>query len=166
MSTSFPFVLDGQTHTVTIRARRPALVVEVDGRCYTVVEEATQDAAEVRLTIDGHAHCVRRVHDTDRVHLELDQRTWSVGYEDALTAAQHEVGGDDVLRADMPGVVVNLHTAAGAAVAAGDVLLVIESMKMQINVVAHRDGTVATVHVEVNQAFDKGAELLSLHPSD
>ncbi len=165
MSTSFPFTLDGQTHSLTIRARRPALVVEVDGRCYTVSEDASGVPGESTLLIDGRPHRVARTRESDRVHVKLDRTTWSVAYEDPVTAAQHDAGGDDVLRADMPGVVVSLNAAPGAAVASGDVLLVIESMKMQINVVAHRDGTVENVHVEVNQSFDKGTELVSLHPS-
>jgi biotin carboxyl carrier protein len=36
-------------------------------------------------------------------------------------------------------------------------------MKMQINIVAPRDGVVEAVYVEVNQTFDKGAQLISLH---
>jgi len=165
MSTSFPFTLDGQTHTLTIRARRPALVVEVDGRCYTVSERGSDTPGDSTLVIADRPHRVTRTRESDRIHVKLDQTTWSVGYEDPVTAAQHDAGGDDVLRADMPGVVVSLNVTPGAAVAGGDVLLVIESMKMQINVVAHRDGTVDNVHVEVNQSFDKGTELVSLHPS-
>ncbi|MEQ8659248.1 MAG: biotin/lipoyl-containing protein [Gammaproteobacteria bacterium] len=166
MSIAFPFTLDGATHLVTIRARRPALVVEVDGRCYTVREQAAPGDGDTRLSIDGREHRVCRARESDRVHVKLDHTSFSVGYQDPVTAAQHEAGGDDVLRADMPGVVVSVNAAPGASVASGDVLLVIESMKMQINVVAHRDGSVETVHVEVNQNFDKGAELVSLHPSN
>jgi len=165
VSSAFPFLLDGEPHTVTIRARRPALVVEVDGRCYTVTESAPGSDTGLVITIDGRAYGVSRVREADRVHVKLDRRSWSIAYEDPVTAAQHEAGGDDILRADMPGVVVAVNAAAGTTVASGDVLLVIESMKMQINVVAHRDGVVETVHVEINQAFDKGAELVSLHPS-
>jgi len=165
MSTSFPFTLGGQTHTLTIRARRPALVVEVDGRCYTVREHPSAAPGESTLRIDDRLHEVTRTRESDRIHVKLDRTTWSVGYEDPVTAAQHDAGGDDVLRADMPGVVVSLNATPGATVASGDVLLVIESMKMQINVVAHRDGTVENVHVEVNQSFDKGTELVSLHPN-
>ncbi|MEQ8234202.1 MAG: biotin/lipoyl-containing protein [Gammaproteobacteria bacterium] len=165
MATSFPFMLDGETHLVTIRARRPRLVVEVDGRCYTVDEDPAADGT-TRLAIDGRAYDVRRTREGDRVHVKLDTTNYSVGYQDPVTAAQHDAGGDDVLRADMPGVVVSMTATPGASIASGDVLLVIESMKMQINVVAHRDGTVETVHVEVNQSFDKGAELVSLHPSN
>ena len=132
MSTAFPFTFDGATHTVTIRARRPALVVEVDGRCYTVTESTPGSDTDLVLTIDGRAHRVWRAREGERVHVKLDAHSWSVGYQDPVTAAQHEAGGEDVLRADMPGVVVS----------------------------------VETVHVEVNQAFDKGAELVSLHPSN
>jgi len=60
-------------------------------------------------------------------------------------------------------VVVAVNASVGAHVAVGDVLLVIESMKMQINIVAPREGMVEAVYVEVNQTFDKGAQLISLH---
>src|SRR5262249_27425381 len=115
------------------------------------------------LTVDGRSYQVWRTWEGDRIHLRVGNRTFSVGYEDAITAAQHHAGGDDTLRADMPGVVGAVHTQIGAQVAAGDTLIVIESMKMQINISAPRDGVVEAIHVGVNQSFDKGAELIALH---
>ena len=45
----------------------------------------------------------------------------------------------------------------------GDVLMVTESMKMQVSVTAPRDGTIETIHVAAGDSFDKGAELIKLH---
>jgi acetyl-CoA/propionyl-CoA carboxylase biotin carboxyl carrier protein len=43
----------------------------------------------------------------------------------------------------MPGTVLLVHVADGDAVAAGDVLLVLESMKMELSITAPHDGVVA-----------------------
>jgi acetyl-CoA/propionyl-CoA carboxylase biotin carboxyl carrier protein len=57
-----------------------------------------------------------------------------------------EAGGGD-LRAPMPGQVVAVHAQEGARVARGDVLVVMESMKMELQITAPRAGTVAALHV-------------------
>ena len=165
MGLDFKFMLDAVEHAVSIRARRPALVVGIDGHAHVAHEMTTADGANV-LEIDGRRYQVWRAWEGDRLHLRIDGRTFSVGYEDAIVAAQQAAGTEDILRADMPGVVVAVHGGAGTAVSAGDTLLVIESMKMQINIVAPRDGVIDIVRVAVNDAFDKGAVLAELHPNN
>lgn len=163
MALDFDFTLDGQQHAVGIHARRPALALTVDGTVHHVEEHPGDGDGSVVLVVDGIHHRLWRCWEGDQLHLRLDGRSFVVGYTDAISAAQRHAGGDDTLRADMPGVVVALHCAPDAAVEAGDVLLVIESMKMQINIVAHRAGRIDGVHVVVNQSFDKGAALVSMH---
>lgn len=162
MPQAFRFTLADDAHTVGIHARRPALVVDVDGVTHVVRETREHDGDAVLLEVAGRSYRVWRTREGNRVHLHLGGRSFSVGYEDAITQARLEAGGDAEVRADMPGVVVAVHRAAGDPVSAGDTLLVIESMKMQINVVAPRDGVVETVHVEATQTFDKGAVLIAL----
>jgi propionyl-CoA carboxylase alpha chain len=60
----------------------------------------------------------------------------------------------------MPGTVVRVDTAPGAAVTAGQVLVVLEAMKMEHAVRAASDGTVAQVGVEAGQQVDSGALLV------
>ena len=162
MGMSFTFTLDGEDHEISILARRPDLSLSVDGSTHKVSEARTADASCTLLTVDGRNYQIWRTWEGDRIHLRMGARTFSVGYEDAILAAQHHAGGDDVLRADMPGVVVIVHCKGGGNVATGDTLLVIESMKMQINIVAHRDGVIETVHVGVNETFDRGTELITM----
>jgi biotin carboxyl carrier protein len=46
-------------------------------------------------------------------------------------------------------------------VKAGDKLITIESMKLQVGLVAPRDGTIEKIHVPAETAFDRGATLIS-----
>lgn len=165
MGLGFKFTLDQKDRGVSVRARRPDLVLDIDGSAYTVRENVAGDGT-VTLEIGGRSYQVWRVWEGDHLHLRIDGRSYSVGYEDAIAAAQHAAGGDDVLRADMPGVVVAVHVETGATVQAGDTVLVIESMKMQVNIVAPRDGIIEAVHVALNENFDKGALLAALKAAD
>jgi 3-methylcrotonyl-CoA carboxylase alpha subunit len=84
---------------------------------------------------------------------------------DPLAVAMEHGGGDDI-RAPMPGLVKHLAAAAGQAVARGDVLVVLEAMKMEHGLTAPRDGTVAAVHVAEGAQVTDGTLLLALEPAD
>ena len=66
-------------------------------------------------------------------------------------------------RAPVQGAVVGIEVVPGQAVAAGQVLLLLESMKMEVPVEAAADGVVDAVLVAVGDAVDEGVELIRLH---
>ena len=66
----------------------------------------------------------------------------------------------------MPGRVAEVVVAAGDTVAVGDVLLVLEAMKLENPIEAPRDGQVAAVHVAVGDQVSVGEELVELVPID
>jgi acetyl/propionyl-CoA carboxylase alpha subunit len=102
----------------------------------------------------------------DVVHIHLDGGTWAVRYADPVLRHAGQGGGlvEDIAQAPMPGVVIAVHTAEGQAVAHGDALLVIESMKLETTIKAWRDGVVARLHVAPGQTFDRSAPLVTLAP--
>jgi biotin carboxyl carrier protein len=71
-------------------------------------------------------------------------------------------GGDEEVRALMPGRVVEVAVAAGDEVEAGALLLVLEAMKMQNEIRATRSGRVLRVDVEAGKPVDGGAPLVVL----
>ena len=64
----------------------------------------------------------------------------------------------------MPGRVVLVKTRAGDSVTAGQELLVIEAMKMELALKAPRDGTVAEVRAVVGDFVEADAVLVTLEP--
>ena len=66
-----------------------------------------------------------------------------------------EVGdGGETIDAEMQGTILSVEVAEGDTVAAGDVVCVLEAMKMENDVVADRGGTVAGVHVAAGDSVD------------
>ena len=78
-------------------------------------------------------------------------------------AAPAGAAGSVVVKAPMPGTVVNVVVSAGQAVKAGDDLVFIEAMKMETPVKAPQDGTVATVEVAKGESVDSGKVLVTLN---
>ena len=63
----------------------------------------------------------------------------------------------------MPGNVIKVNVKAGDAVKKGDVLCVLEAMKMEHDIMAPEDGTVATVEVTAGQSVQTDAVLVTLN---
>jgi len=77
-----------------------------------------------------------------------------------ITKREREPQGNDVL-SPMHGVVVDVPVAAGAIVAQGDVVAVIEAMKMMNEIRAHRAGAIAAVHVAAGATVEARAPLVT-----
>jgi biotin carboxyl carrier protein len=65
----------------------------------------------------------------------------------------------------MPGHVLDLRAATGARVKAGEVLVVLEAMKMEHSLAAPWDGTVLAVNVKQGDRVEEGVELVVLEPA-
>ncbi|MBF1273312.1 biotin/lipoyl-containing protein [Oribacterium sinus] len=71
--------------------------------------------------------------------------------------------GNVAVSAPMPGKILAVKAKEGDSVKAGDVLLVLEAMKMENDIVAPQDGVVASINVKVGDSVESGAKLASLN---
>ena len=71
-------------------------------------------------------------------------------------------GGEEV-KSPMPGTILDVPVKAGQAVKTGDVLVVLEAMKMENEIKAAHDATVASVAVSKGESVDTGAVLVTLN---
>ena len=78
-------------------------------------------------------------------------------------AAPAGAAGAVAVTAPMPGKILGVKASVGQAVKRGEVIMVLEAMKMENDIVAPSDGTVATINVAVGDAVESGATLATLN---
>ncbi|HIW73936.1 MAG TPA: biotin/lipoyl-binding protein [Firmicutes bacterium] len=80
----------------------------------------------------------------------------------APAAAPAPAAGAETLNAPMPGTILDIKVKAGDTVEKGQVLLILEAMKMENEIMAPHDAVIAGVHVNKGDSVDSGKLLISL----
>ena len=81
----------------------------------------------------------------------------------AAPAAPAGAAGAVAITAPMPGKILGVKASAGQAVKKGQVILVLEAMKMENEIVAPQDGTIATINVATGDSVEPGATLATMN---
>lgn len=76
--------------------------------------------------------------------------------------APKTVGAGEKVAAPMPGTIVSVNVSDGQAVKKGDVLVVLEAMKMENEIKAPKDGTITGISVNKGESVDTGATLVTI----
>lgn len=71
-------------------------------------------------------------------------------------------GAGEQVSAPMPGTILKVNVAAGQAVKSGDVIMVLEAMKMENEIMAPKDGTVTAVSVSQGATVESGTLLFTI----
>ena len=71
--------------------------------------------------------------------------------------------GSVKIEAPMPGKILGIKANVGDAVKKGQVIMILEAMKMENEIVAAQDGTVASINTSVNAAVEAGDVLATLN---
>lgn len=116
------------------------------------------------IDVDGLSAEMIIVTDKEEVLIHAFGRTWRVAVVDPIERALGAGEQFDVATAPMPGVAISVMVKPGDIVVDGQPMVIIESMKMQTEICASRDGTVDQVNVRVGETFPQKAPLVTLVP--
>jgi len=159
------------TRTLCFEHRDGRVDVGVSGACgrYRIDGESGCSAVLAAGTLEAeHDGTLERV----PIHVG-DDRVWltreGTGYafrvvpreERWLEASDHDASAATALLAPFPGVVTAVDVAVGDEVHEGDIIVVLEAMKMLHSLPASGHGTVSAIHVEAGMAVETGAALVS-----
>ncbi|HUO71057.1 MAG TPA: biotin carboxylase N-terminal domain-containing protein [Solirubrobacteraceae bacterium] len=134
--------------------------------------ERVWDGVAMRLGADGAARV--RIGGVERRYaFYVSDEEISIardGHQLELHTARSSFEGEgaliDSLQAPMPGTVLIVRVADGDTVAKGDVLLVLESMKMELSITAPHAGTVDGLHLKPGDRVARGQPVLAVHAEE
>jgi acetyl/propionyl-CoA carboxylase alpha subunit len=158
-------LIDGPARSVELTRLGSEAIITVDGKDHRANLDAHRGGGSA-LTLDTRTEEVYAVVAGDTVWVHAFGRAWELALTDPVQRARAGAVSDDTALAPMPGTVITVAVAAGEQVQAGQQLVVIESMKMQSEIVASREGVIERVFVEVGDTFDRGAPLVALTAQD
>jgi 3-methylcrotonyl-CoA carboxylase alpha subunit len=140
------------------------------------------EAGEIRLSLGGveegglvsvsigeHRFKARRVHRDGALTIFIDGVGYDFAVSEELHSAAEAASGGDVVIAPMPGIVKDVLVAAGAEVAEGQALAIMEAMKMELTLAAPRTGKVEELLVSAGSQVEDGAviaRLAALQPAE
>jgi biotin carboxyl carrier protein len=143
--------------------------VSVDGKVYEVDFESVSGQPVYSLILDGKSHESYVAQGDPDWQVLIRGRLYAVTVEDEREKRLRSAAGGGVaetgefhLRAPMPGLVVTLLVGEGQEIKKGQVLLILESMKMQNELKSPRDGTVGRIRVKAGETVEQKQTLLSV----
>ncbi|MDG1049744.1 MAG: acetyl-CoA carboxylase biotin carboxyl carrier protein subunit [Planctomycetota bacterium] len=162
------FVKIGEkTHEVELTERLGELIVHLDGdRCEVEYAEA-DNLGQIVLIHGGKSYAMSIEGGPHEIAVTIAGHRYDCQLEDereraANLAARAANKGGGLLKAVMPGVVVELLVEIGDTVVEGQPLLILEAMKMQNEIGAPGDGVVKALHAAAGTAVGAGDKLVTL----
>lgn len=141
----------------------------VDGVAYEVDFETISGQPVFSLLLDGDSHEAYVYPDEDQWEVVIQGVLYPVFVEDererrlrSSFGSGPAPTGEFYLKAPMPGMVISVPVEAGQKIAQGDVLVILESMKMQNELKSPRDGVISRVRVKVGDSVERKQTLLSV----
>lgn len=145
-------MLDGE---VVRTAENNSVIVKIGGKQRTL-RLLRSGTGEFEFILDNSFHHAKVLQASNaEVKLILDGQPLTVKKHSKLTEVLEKAaalggsgGGDRNLTSQIPGRVVDISAKPGTEVKKGDTVMVLESMKMQVAVKAHKDGSVKEIKVK------------------
>ena len=121
------------------------------------------NSSGMEFVLDNHFHSVHYIENqTAEMKIIVDGIPLTINMHTKLDEIVYKnTGGADVgsaqinLRSQIPGKVVSIEVTVGDKVKKGDVVCVLESMKMQVTVKSHKDGEVKNLKIKEGNSVNK-----------
>ena len=118
------------------------------------------------IRLDGVAHRLRVISRDDSRTVILDGRNHVFHLVDPSRPLDARGAGDDRVTAPIPARVTHVLVAVGDTVSKGAGVMVLEAMKMEITLIAPRDGTISEIRYSVGDMVAEGTEVIHFAGSD
>lgn len=143
---------------ITAHFRDDGFLFEINNK--EIFAKGYVDENKLYMDLDGHKSTVSFSQEDNQIVLFRNASSWTFDVKDNSQADLGLVSSAN-LTAPMPGTVIQVLVSAGDTVEEGQALIVMEAMKMEHTIKAHKTTVVEEVLFQVGDLVDEGAELIS-----
>jgi len=171
MALTYRLRLGDQEHELEVEEHDDGFRVRLGDDWYPIEMQRIGDSARYSVLLDRRPYDCFAVEGPHGYHIVIGSRMFAITLPDlvrgrraggpAAMAATTDTG-EWVLTSPMAGLIQDVRVQPGDEVESGQVVVVIEAMKMQNDLRTRRAGTVKAVYVSVGQRVEQGAKLVVL----
>lgn len=144
----FKFKINGENHEVSVEEIQNNIAeVEINGKKITVITEIEETEK---------THIVRKINPSE------SSATANAVTTSTPVAPTKPKAGIKSVKAPIPGSILKIAVSVGQEVKRGDLLFIMESMKMENKILADKDAVIKIIHVQVGNTVLQGDPLLDL----
>ena len=143
--------------------------ITIDGQQLDIDFQGIPGTQLYSLIVNGESYEVAIDPTDDLYHVMLKSALYEVKVEDertrrltGLIGRPREAVGEILIKAPMPGIIISVQVAEGQAIAKGDIVVVLESMKMQNEFKSPKDGQVSSVRVGIGDKVDQNEIMITI----
>jgi biotin carboxyl carrier protein len=159
----FSVEIDGKTSRVELLNEPEfgkVFLVRTDGRKYKVLLEEFKDNAPFFVRVNNKLYKVE--HQTAEMSPPPTLVAKPVSLPPRNQSFDGLVGRENAVTAPMPGILVSLKVKVGDTVDSGQLLCILESMKMENEIVSSKAGVVKEIHVSEGSSLRQGQIIVSI----
>jgi biotin carboxyl carrier protein len=158
----YTYDYNGTTYTVNLE-RQPdgKLKATIGGVEYLLTASQIASGGWL-MRINGERFLAHTAADKEARYVHLNDTQFKLEKSEGRRRKGKGTSSSGDLTAEMPGQVIDVRVAEGDTVQAGDVLVVLEAMKMEIRITAPYNGMVVKVFVQKGAVVDRGQHIIEL----
>lgn len=164
MRTEYIYQAGGIAWTVMIERRGDRLQVTLNDRVYDI-KLLPSEAGSLNFQLDGRQVRAYVAQVGPRRYVAVEGESWQLERAAGQTRSRRtgsSAAASGALTAEMPGQVLELLVSPGDKVTAGQTLVLLEAMKMELRVVAPAPGQIRQVHCTAGQTVERGQTLIEM----
>ena len=136
-------------------------VLKITDKVYNVDVDVNEDVADVSVNGNKYNVLIESVVDDNNTPI-IKKATAEQPKSEPVVETKSSSGAKEMITSPVPGNVLKIEVEPNAQVKRGDILIIIEAMKMENNILAPHDGIVEKVFVQAGDVVMLGDELVSL----
>lgn len=165
--TDFEIMSGHDRFAVQVREAPGGLEVSIDGRVHRVELLRWVEPTHFVLAIDGASRPVEIVRAGDELRVRIGYEQYRLQVTPRISIPRRGTAGrsssaDVRIVAPMPGLIVAVQVGPGSHVEQGAVVVIMEAMKMQMEIRAPRSGQISVISVKPGEEVAKGQILATL----